>query len=98
MKLTSKERATLRALASKIEPTYIIGKGNVTDNVVKGIDEVLTKRELVKISVLKTADKKAKDLIDDLALALDAVPVAVIGNKIVLYRYSYAKDVVHVEF
>ena len=56
MNFNSKQRANLRAMASTLEPVYIIGKGNVTDNVIKGIDEVLEKRELIKITVLKTAD------------------------------------------
>ncbi len=98
MNFNSKQRANLRAMASTIDSVYIIGKGNVTDNVIKGIDEVLEKRELVKISVLKTAEKKAKDLINDLAFALDAEPVCAIGNKIVLYRKSQTEGVEHIEF
>ena len=98
MNLNSKERANLRAMASVLDPVYIIGKGNVTDNIIKGIDEVLEKRELIKITVLKTADKKASQLINDLAFALDATPVCAIGNKIVLYRRSQTEGVEHIEF
>ena len=98
MNFNSKQRANLRAMASTLEPVYIIGKGNVTDNVIKGIDEVLEKRELIKITVLKTADKKAKELINDLAFALGAEPVCAIGNKIVLYRRSETEGVEHIEF
>ena len=98
MNLNSKQRANLRALASVLDPVYIIGKGNVTDNVIKGIDEVLEKRELIKITVLKTADKKANELIGDLAFALDATAVCAIGNKIVLYRRSQTEGVEHIEF
>ena len=98
MNLNSKQRANLRAMASVIDPVYIIGKGNVTDNIIKGIDEVLEKRELIKITVLKTADKKANELIGDLAFALDATAVCAIGNKIVLYRRSQTEGVEHIEF
>lgn len=98
MNLNSKQRANLRALASTIEPCYIIGKGNLTDNILNGIDEALTKRELIKITVLKTAEKKARELIDEIANALDAVSVAAIGNKIVLYRYSDNENIEHIEF
>lgn len=98
MNLNSKQRANLRAMASVIDPVYIIGKGNITDNIIKGIDEVIEKRELIKITVLKTADKKAPQLIGDLAFALDATPVCAIGNKIVLYRRSQTEGVEHIEF
>ena len=43
MNLNSKQRANLRAMASVIDPVYIIGKSNVTDNIIKGIDEVIEK-------------------------------------------------------
>ena len=98
MNLTSKQRATLRSLASQIEPCYIIGKGNVSDNIIKGIDEALAKRELIKITVLKSADFKAREMVDDIAQALDATVVCTIGNKIVLYRYSDKEGVQHVVF
>ena len=98
MNLTSKQRANLRSIASQIEPCYIIGKGNVTDNIIKGIDEALAKRELIKITVLKSADLKAREMVDEIAQALDATVVCTIGNKIVLYRYSDKEGITHVIF
>lgn len=85
-------------MASKTEPCYIIGKGNLTDNIIKGIDEALTKRELIKITVLKTAEFKAREIIDELADELGATVVCAIGNKIVLYRYSDNENVEHIVF
>lgn len=96
--MTSKQRANLRSLASNIEPIYQIGKGNVTDALVKGIDEALEKRELIKITVLKGSDYDAKELLVELSEALSAEQVCAIGNKVVLYRRSKSDKIKHIEF
>ncbi len=96
--LNSKQRAKLRALASVIEPVYIIGKDGLTANCIQGIDEAIEKRELVKIKVLKTCEKRASEMVDELADALEAIVVATIGNKMVLYRFSKTEGVKHIEF
>ena len=38
---TSKQRSVLRSLAQNIEPVGQIGKGGITENVIKGFSEVL---------------------------------------------------------
>lgn len=95
--MTSKQRAKLRALASDIEPIFQIGKGNVSDNQLDGIDAALNKRELIKINVLKGCDYTSDELIGALAAKLGAEPVAAIGNKIILYRRSSDDSVKHIE-
>lgn len=92
--LTSKERAYLRSLSNKVETIFQIGKDGVTDNVVKSIDEALTKRELIKVRVLESALVPAKDMIEELASLTGAEPVAAIGSRVVLYRQSEAKIIV----
>lgn len=96
--MTSKQRAALRAMASNIEPIYQIGKGNITDTLVKGIDEALEKRELVKITVLKGSDYDAREVLDELSAVLSAQQVCAIGNKVVLYRRSKSDKIKHIEF
>ncbi len=96
--MTSKQRATLRALASQIEPIYQIGKGNISDTLIRGVDEALEKRELVKISVLKGSDYDAKEVLEELSSELNAEQVCSIGNKVVLYRRSKSDKVKHIEF
>lgn len=96
--MTSKERAKLRSIASTMEPVVIIGKGEVDENVLKQIDGVLNTRELVKISILQSSDIDPKRLIDYLCEKLMAEPVATIGKKVIIYRYSKKKNVKHIEF
>lgn len=84
--LTSKQRATLRAMASAVEPVFQIGKGNLSEVQLNELDAALLKRELIKISVLRSSENSADELIEIIANRLRAEPVAVIGNKIVIYR------------
>lgn len=93
--ITTKERATLRGLAQKLDPIFQIGKNGVTDTLVEQLSDALEARELIKITVLNSAVAGAKDIINGLSEALDADPVQAIGNKIVIYRRSKRKDAVH---
>lgn len=85
--MTSKERAALRAKANPLEPVIQLGKEGISDNLITQIDDTLDARELIKIRVhLETAPKTPKELAQELAAALDAEVIQVIGGIIVLYR------------
>lgn len=85
--MTSKERATLRAQANGLDPIIQIGKEGISDNLISQIDDTLDARELLKIRVhLETSPKAPKELAQELAEALQADIIQVIGGIIVLYR------------
>ena len=86
--LTSKQRASLRKLANGIPAILQIGKGGICDNLIKQIDDALTARELVKISILETAMLDTKETCNEIAKMVKAEPVIAIGFKFVLYRRS----------
>lgn len=86
--LNSKQRATLKSCASKIDPIFQIGKSGIGDAAVKSITDALEARELVKISVLENSSETARDAADALALETGSEVVAVIGRKIILYKQS----------
>lgn len=86
--LTSKQRAKLRGIASLNETVFMIGKNGVTDETVKQLENVINKRELIKIKVLDTCEQTAREICDALVPALNCEPVQVIGSKIVLYRQN----------
>ncbi|MDR3217116.1 MAG: ribosome assembly RNA-binding protein YhbY [Clostridiaceae bacterium] len=96
--LTGKQRSNLRAQANGIEPIVQIGKGGVSENLMKQLADVLYARELVKITVHKNAEFTAKEIANDLAVDLEAEPVAAIGNKVILYKRSKKDGINHVEF
>jgi RNA-binding protein len=86
--LTSKQRAYLRGLATN-EPTIMqIGKGGISENLIKAVSDALEARELIKLSVLENCDYTVREAADELALAVRADVVGVIGRKIILYRES----------
>jgi len=86
--ITGKQRSYLRRLANGIEPIFQIGKGGITENVIKQFDEALEARELVKATVLKNALAGTRDICEEIAEATGAEIVQVIGSKFVLYRES----------
>ena len=96
--LNSKQRAKLRSLASTISATTIMGKDGLTDTVLAQIDRELTARELVKVSVLETAEASARDYLIESAEKLNAEQVCFIGKKFVLYRKSNKQGIKHIEF
>ncbi|MGI6167103.1 MAG: ribosome assembly RNA-binding protein YhbY [Eubacteriales bacterium] len=89
--LTSKQRAYLRGLASVTEPIMQIGKGGIGENLIKAVSDALEARELVKLSILKNCGVTPEEAARQLADAIGAEVVTVIGNKIVLYRESQTK-------
>ncbi|MBQ8981154.1 MAG: YhbY family RNA-binding protein [Eubacterium sp.] len=75
------------AAANTLDPIIQIGKEGITDNLITQIDDTLDVRELIKIRVhLETAPKTPKELANELAPALNAEVVQVIGGVIVLWR------------
>ncbi len=84
--MTSKQRAYLRGLANTIDAIFQIGKGGISDNLIKQLSDALEARELIKISVLETAPENAKPLGQEIAVATNSELVQVVGNKITLYR------------
>lgn len=89
--LTSKERAELRAKTHDLDLIITVGKGGITDNLIRETDLALTARELIKCQVLETALMSAREASDALCQATGADGVQTVGNKFVLYRKSEKK-------
>jgi len=91
--LTGKQRSYLKALANSVDTIMQIGKGGITDSVLKQIDDALNARELIKVSVLKNSMLDAKSVANEVAESLGAEYVQSIGSKFVLYRESKEKKI-----
>mgnify|MGYP000526738849 CR=1 FL=1 len=52
--MNSRQRAYLGSLANNIDPIFQIGKASLTPEIIEALDAALEKRELIKVSVLKT--------------------------------------------
>lgn len=92
--LTSKQRAYLRGLGQSCPAIMQIGKGGITENLVKTVSDALEARELVKLSVLDNCGEEPRAILDALCEALDADGVSCVGKKIVLYRESKDKKTI----
>lgn len=84
--LTSKQRAYLRGLANPIKTILMIGKGEITDNIVKQADDALKARELIKGKVLENSGYSSREAAELIAEKCGAEVVQVIGSKFVLYK------------
>ena len=96
--ITSKQRSKLKSIAATMSPIAQIGKGGITDNLLKTLSDSLEARELIKVNILQNSEDDALNLAENVADLLDAIPVAVIGRKAIFYRRSSRQNFVHLEF
>ena len=86
--MTSKQRAYLRSMASQIDTIFQIGKGGISEEMCKQISNALDARELIKLRVLDNAEYMPREAAEEIAEAVGAEVVTVIGTKFVLFRVS----------
>lgn len=84
--ITTKQRAFLRGRANTIDTIVTIGKGGITENIIKQTSDALECREIVKGKCLETSLISSREAVQALAEACGAEIVQTIGNKFVLYR------------
>lgn len=89
--LTSKQRSYLRSLANGIESIYQLGKNGIDENFLKGLDQALEARELIKITILESSGYGLREVSDIICSKLGCEGVQSIGNKLVLYKKSKNK-------
>ena len=87
--LNGRQRAQLRGLANGIDTIVQVGKGGITDNLLKQVDDALKARELIKGRVLDNTLLSSREVCDELCKALRAEPVQTIGSKFVIYRENH---------
>src|SRR4051812_40313895 len=93
MSLSSKERASLRAEAHRLTASVHVGHHGLTDTLRQTVDDALRTHELVKIQFTKSAVATPKEAANDLASAVGADVVQVIGRTVTLYREN--QDIKH---
>ncbi len=92
--ITSKQRAFLRSLANDQNAIMQIGKGGITENLLKTVSDALEARELIKLTVLENSGETPRGAADSLGTALGAEVVGVTGRKVILYRRASKKPVI----
>ena len=87
--MTSKERAYWRGQANSLQALFQVGKGGISDALIKQTDDALKARELIKIKVLlETSPEEPKEIAQKLAEATNSECVGVIGGSMIFYRYN----------
>lgn len=90
--ITGKQRSELKKMAQEIKPTVMIGKEEVTPNVITAIDDYLAVHELIKVQIQDGAILDPKETANEIAAELGAEFVQAIGRKFVLYRATADPD------
>jgi RNA-binding protein len=86
MTITSKERAELRAEAHHLTALVHVGQHGLTPAIITSLDDALRTHELVKVQLGKQVDLSAREAAEQLAKAVRADVVQVIGKTTTLYR------------
>ncbi|MBQ7320776.1 MAG: ribosome assembly RNA-binding protein YhbY [Clostridia bacterium] len=86
--LTSKQRARLRSLSNDMDTIMQVGKDGVNENMIKTVSDALEARELIKMRALENSGMTAREAAEELAEAVGADVVSVVGTRFVLYRRS----------
>ena len=81
--LKGKQRAYLRSIANTLKPSTQIGKDGVTESFLEQLDDMLRKREIVKVTILETAGLETKETANAIC---EAEFVQAIGSKFTLYK------------
>ncbi|EOL47588.1 RNA-binding protein YhbY [Enterococcus phoeniculicola] len=88
MALRGKQKRFLRSQAHHLQPIFQVGKGGMNEAMWIQIEEALTKRELIKISLLQNTDEVAEDVAEILENEIHCQVVQIIGRVLVLYKPS----------
>lgn len=93
--INSQERAKLISLSHALRDLVFVGKENITDTVVAQINDNLYAHELIKIKVNKNVGYSLQELADEICEKCDCILVAIIGNKIVVYKETTKPKFAH---
>jgi RNA-binding protein len=86
--LTGKQIRRLRGLGHHLKPVVMIGRDDVTEQVMAAVEENLTAKELIKIKIQEGCSLDRKDVAILIAERSGASVVQILGKTILLYRRS----------
>lgn len=88
MKLRGKQKRFLRSEAHHMSPLVQIGENGISGTLLDQVDDLLERRELIKVNLLQNTDEAAKDVAAVFEETLHCEVVQVIGRILVVYRES----------
>ena len=84
--LTGKQKREMRAEGNQIKATVMIGRGGVTSQVKRFIDEAFSNKTLIKVRIQDTCEEDRKDIAEILSQLKHTELVQLLGRTILLYR------------
>ncbi|HML79606.1 ribosome assembly RNA-binding protein YhbY [Geobacter sulfurreducens] len=84
--LTGKQKRHLRGLGHSLAPVITIGKGEISEALVKETDEALEHHELIKVKILESCLLDRHEAAEALASACGAEVAQVLGRTFLLFR------------
>lgn len=92
--VNGKQRAYLRSLATNLDVILTVGKGGMSDTIIKQADDALTAREILKGRVLETSPTDVAAIASEIAERTNSLLVHVMGSTFVLYRRNEENPVI----
>ena len=84
--LTGKQKRFLRALGHPLKPVVLVGKGDVSEALIKETGEALASHELIKVKILESCMMDRHSVGDELSGACGADVAQVLGRTLLLYK------------
>ncbi|NLK62878.1 MAG: ribosome assembly RNA-binding protein YhbY [Fusobacteria bacterium] len=91
MILSSKQRAFLRKYAHNLEPMMRVGKDGINENVIKSLEDLFRKRELVKVKMLQNSEDEIEETAEILSEGVGAEIIHILGKTILYYKENEKK-------
>lgn len=86
VELTAARKRELRSLGRSLKPLLQLGKDGLTPAVIAKADELLGRRELIKVRALDNVPEPPEDLAAQLSRQTSSALVASVGRTFLLYR------------
>jgi RNA-binding protein len=86
--LTGKQARFLRGLGHKLQPVVMIGRQEITEDVVAAVDEALQAHELIKVKLQEGCLTDRRSVAEGLSRQTGSAVAQILGKTILLYRSS----------
>lgn len=84
--LTGKQKRYLRGLGHNLKPVIVVGKGELSEALIRETNEALTAHEFIKVKILESCLLDRDEVSRGLAEACSADVAQILGRTILLYR------------
>ena len=91
--LTGKQKRFLRGLGHSLKPVITVGKGEVSESLLKETDEALAVHELIKVRLQEGCDLDRREVAAELAEKSGAQVAQILGKTFLLYREAEEKKI-----